>query len=90
MSPSHPLATLDTDLLIQHSGELISRNVWPRRSCWLFSANAWNPRCAVGYSPYYGDTISELVARNAPLEVSRAVEARANAKLRPDHQPIRG
>ncbi|CAN7652428.1 phenylacetate--CoA ligase family protein [Rhizobium sp. LjRoot258] len=79
MSPSHPLATLDTDLLIQHSDELMSRNVWPREKLLAFQCQRLEStlRHAVGCSPYYGDTISELVARNAPLKEFPVLSKRA-------------
>jgi len=70
MSPSQPSSTLDTGLLRRHADELFSRHLWPRELLLAFQGERLKSmlRHAAASSPYYGDTIGELVARSAPLE----------------------
>jgi phenylacetate-CoA ligase len=70
MQTSSGLATLDVDLLVRHSEELLLRLSWSREQLLAHQRDSLRAalRRAVASSPYYKDTFGNLVACDAPLE----------------------
>ncbi len=68
-APATP-STLDIDLVNRHADELVERNRWPRHRLLAYQRDELKKslRHAVETSPYYRETIGDLVSREAPLE----------------------
>jgi phenylacetate-CoA ligase len=65
------LTTLDVEIVRQHAAELLDRNTWPRDRLSAYQQERLQHalRHAVDSSPFYKETIGELVVRGAPLDV---------------------
>jgi phenylacetate-CoA ligase len=64
------ITTLNVDSVRQHATELLERNNWPRDRLAAYQQERLQHalRHAVDASPFYKETIGELVAKGAPLD----------------------
>lgn len=64
------LTTLDVDFVNRYAADLLERNSWPRERLVAYQQDKLKKTLghAVDASPYYKETIGDLVTREAPIE----------------------